>query len=122
AQSTSSVDSSNLSTSRANATFTRHFYQDDETDNTIIYCKLCTQELEDLDASPYPYSKSGKSTGYLIQHLRDKHHITSKNYRQYLDDDEQPMAVAVINQDLESMDTDLPSLSSKQQRELTKLV
>ncbi|CAG8593629.1 9891_t:CDS:2, partial [Racocetra persica] len=48
-QSTLSVASSHLSTPRANASFTRFFYQDDETDNTIAYCRLCTQELDELD-------------------------------------------------------------------------
>ncbi|CAG8451356.1 16464_t:CDS:2 [Cetraspora pellucida] len=72
-------------------------------------------KLEDLNASSYPYSKSEKSTEHLIQHLHNKHHITSKNYRQYLNDDEQPVAVAVINQDLELIDIDLPFLLSKQQ-------
>ncbi|CAG8613319.1 17172_t:CDS:2, partial [Cetraspora pellucida] len=121
AQSTSSVASSHLSTPRVNASFTRFFYQDDETDNTIAYCRLCTQELDELDgiqAQPYPYSKSGNSTGNLVKHLRERHNITSKNYKRYLDDNEQP----IINRSVESTDLDLPSLSPAQQRELTKLV
>jgi hypothetical protein len=92
AQSTSSIASSNLSSSRANATFTRFFYKDDQTNSTITYCKICIQELDELDeinAEPYPYNKSGSSTGNLVKHLREKHHITSKNYNKYLDNNEE---------------------------------
>ncbi|CAG8625069.1 28234_t:CDS:2, partial [Racocetra persica] len=65
---------------------------DDEIDNTIVYCRLCTQELDELDriqAQPYPYSKSGNSTGNLVKHLCERHNITSKNYKRYLDDNKQ---------------------------------
>ncbi|CAG8464315.1 8800_t:CDS:2 [Cetraspora pellucida] len=87
AQSTSSiasVSSNNLSNPRANASFTQFFYQDDDTDDTLTYCKVCTQELDKLDgieAQPYPYVKLGSSTGNLVKHLREKHHINPKNYK-----------------------------------------
>ncbi|CAG8838010.1 11054_t:CDS:1, partial [Racocetra persica] len=61
----------------------------DDTDDTLTYCKVCTQELDELDgieAQPYPYVKSGSSTGNLVKHLREKHHINPKNYKKYLDD------------------------------------
>ncbi|CAG8722301.1 14217_t:CDS:2, partial [Cetraspora pellucida] len=92
AQSTSSVASSNLSNSRANATFTQFFYKNDQTDNTIMYCKICIQELDELDkinAEPYPYIKSRSSTENLVKHLYEKHRITSKNYNRYLDDNKE---------------------------------
>ncbi|CAG8667137.1 2215_t:CDS:2 [Cetraspora pellucida] len=114
AYSTSSIASSNISNPRANASFARFFYQDDEIDSTVTYCKLCSLELDELDgiqAQPYPYSKSGSSTGNLIKHLREKHKINSKNYKRYLDDNEQP----IINRSVESTDLDLPSLSPEQQ-------
>ncbi|CAG8830069.1 13346_t:CDS:1, partial [Racocetra persica] len=67
-QSTLSVASSHLSTPRANASFIHFFYQDNKTNNTIAYCRLCTQELDELDriqAQLYPYNKSENSTGNL---------------------------------------------------------
>ncbi|CAG8465934.1 10660_t:CDS:2, partial [Cetraspora pellucida] len=57
----------------------------DKVDNTIRYCKICVKELEGSQQSPYPYTKSGGSMGNLIQHLRDKHNIMTKNYKNYLD-------------------------------------
>ncbi|CAG8730932.1 22168_t:CDS:2, partial [Racocetra persica] len=98
---------------------------DDQNNNTIAYCKICIRELDKLDeldeiqASPYPYSKSGKSTEHLITHLRTKYHINSRNYKRYIDDDNE--SIIITNQEPNS-DLNLPSLSSEKQRELTKLV
>ncbi|CAG8637563.1 13446_t:CDS:2, partial [Cetraspora pellucida] len=83
--STSSNTSAPTKPLRANASYTNFFFEDDKVDNTIRYCKICVKELERSQQSPYPYTKSGGSTGNLTQHLRDKHNITTKNYKNYLD-------------------------------------
>ncbi|CAG8440678.1 700_t:CDS:2 [Scutellospora calospora] len=56
----------------------------DKVDNTIRYCKICIKELEKSQQSPYPYTKSDGSIENLAQHLYDKHNITAKNYKDYL--------------------------------------
>ncbi|CAG8810212.1 9822_t:CDS:1, partial [Gigaspora rosea] len=86
---TSSNTSAPTKPLRANASYTQFCFENNEAGNTIRYCKLCIKKLEGSQLRPYPYNKSGGSTGNLTQHLRDKHKITSKNYLYYLDSQNQ---------------------------------
>ncbi|CAG8835623.1 13290_t:CDS:2, partial [Gigaspora margarita] len=70
---TSSTLTKNL---RANASYTTFFFEDD---------KKNTQQLEGTHTQPYPYTKSGGSTGHLAYHFHEKHNITGNNYKKHLD-------------------------------------
>ncbi|CAG8536981.1 153_t:CDS:2 [Scutellospora calospora] len=48
-------------------------FRNDEADDKIRYYKICIKKYKGTQASPYPYSKLGSSTGYLMQHLHNKH-------------------------------------------------
>ncbi|CAG8793847.1 16577_t:CDS:2, partial [Racocetra persica] len=77
-------------------------------------------KLDGIEVQLYPYVKLGNSTENLVKHLCKKHRINPKNYKKYLDDNNE--LIAIIDQPADSTNPDLPSLSPTQQWELTKLV
>ncbi|CAG8749343.1 8239_t:CDS:1, partial [Cetraspora pellucida] len=50
---------------RANATYMEFFFETDKKNDQIKYCKICVKECENTRTRPYPYFKSGGSTGHL---------------------------------------------------------
>ncbi|CAG8839937.1 38842_t:CDS:2, partial [Gigaspora margarita] len=60
------------------------FFEDDKKNSNSI-CKICIKQLEGTYTQPYPYTKSSSSTGHFIYHFREKHNITTNNYKVHLD-------------------------------------
>lgn len=70
---------------RVNKSHTAYFFRKDPNNNDIAYCKICEQNLAGTNKRSYPYSCKGGTTSNISNHLRDKHGITSHNYQDYLD-------------------------------------
>ncbi|CAG8461934.1 28550_t:CDS:2 [Racocetra persica] len=108
-----------INSSRTNASYTRFFFEDNKKDNQIKYCKICVKKYEETRTKPYPYSKSGGSTGHLTYHLRERHNITANNYKEHLDSSQEPIVKVNL---ITNYITNLPPLSTKRQNELTKVL
>ncbi|CAG8747093.1 14080_t:CDS:2 [Gigaspora margarita] len=62
----------------------------EESDPDTAYCKICEINLEGMGKAAYSYCRKGGNTTNLIAHLWNRHHITKKNYLQFLDKNQQP--------------------------------
>src|SRR6185437_135097 len=77
-------------TQRKNQSHTCYFFRSEPNNKEIAYCKICENNLKDTQQKPYPYARKGGNTSNLSAHLRDKHKITSDNYKQFLDETSEP--------------------------------
>ncbi|CAG8538662.1 24407_t:CDS:2 [Gigaspora rosea] len=77
-------------TQRKNESHTTKFFRTDPNNKEIVYCKICENNLKNSQQKPYPYTRKGGNTSNLDAHLRDKHKITRDNYKQFLDESDEP--------------------------------
>ncbi|CAG8588136.1 5785_t:CDS:2 [Cetraspora pellucida] len=108
-----------INSSRTNASYTRFFFEDNKKYDQIKYYKICVKEYKGTHIKPYPYSKSGGSIGHLTYHLRERHNITANNYKEHLDSSQEPIVKVNL---ITNYITNLPSLSTKRQNELIKVL
>ncbi|CAG8443569.1 13209_t:CDS:2 [Cetraspora pellucida] len=73
-----------------NQSHTNYFFRSESNNKEIAYCKICENNLKDTQQKPYPYVRKRGNTSNLSAHLRDKHKITSDNYKQFLDETSKP--------------------------------
>ncbi|CAG8733577.1 25989_t:CDS:2, partial [Gigaspora rosea] len=89
----------------------------EESDPDTAYCKICEINLEGTGKAAYSYCRKDGNTTNLIAHLRNRHHITKKNYLQFLDENQQPHSNQLQITNYINVST---PCSYKRQEEITK--